>query len=559
MIISEDYYDVITDFRLGLVGEPAYDYCNIDIEDLFSTIYFNRDTLSDEKEYFYDYRSIPKLYGLMEQTLDFNPNSLIASGITRVQGEPLELTGRGCVIVVIDTGIRYTDRVFQNSDGSTRILAIWDQTIQTGTPPEGLQYGTEYTREDIDRALKSENPYGIVPSRDELGHGSNMAAVAAGSLDDSYIGAAPEAELVVVKLKQCKQYLRDFYLLPQTVPAYQENDIMLAVAYGERFARMFRRPVIFCLGLGTNYGDHAGSSYLDRYLSIVAMRRSRAIAVCGGNEGNARHHYQGKLESIGGEKTDAAVEVRVGENARGFLLEFWGTVPDVYTIAVRSPGGETIPPIRLGIRDPITYSLVYEDTKITIAGELVEPASGEELILIRMQDPTPGIWTIRVEAVREIFNGSFQLWLPIRQFMNTDNFFLESNPYMTLTEPGMARGVITTSTYDSSNDSFYVDSGRGYSRDGRIKPDIAAPGVEISVPRGRATGSSMAAALTAGAVAQFMQWAVVERNNPVVETEEIKSYLERGAARDRGITYPNREWGYGRLNLVGTFDALVGV
>jgi subtilisin family serine protease len=390
-----------------------------------------------------------------------------------------------------------------------------------------------------------------------------MAGVAAGSSVGNgltYLGAAPGADIVVVKLKECKQYLRDFYLIPDNVPAYEENDVMLAVQYGDGFAVMFRRPVVFCIGLGTNYGDHAGSSALSRYLDAIAVKRSRAVVVCGGNEGNADHHFQGTLDdrSRGG-TGNTLVEVRVGENAQGFLMELWGNVPDVFTISVRSPGGETIPPIRLGIQDAITYGFIYEKTKITIAGVLVEPASGEELITLRVQAPTAGIWSFQVEAAGEVHNGSFHLWLPITQFLNTQTYFLTPTPYITLTEPAMAEDVISVSTFDAAGNSFYAESGRGFSRTGVINPDFAAPGVGVSTIRGKKTGSSLAAAITAGAVAQFMQWAVVEGNNVVVESREIKNYFVRGASRNYDITYPNREWGYGRLNMVGTFDALIGV
>ena len=424
-------------------------------------------------------------------------------------------------------------------------------------------YGTEYTREDINRALQSENPFEIVPSRDEIGHGSALAGIAAGSrigngLD--YFGAAPEADIVVVKLKDCKPYLRDFFMVPPEVPAYQENDIMLAVQYADGFANMFYRPVVICLGLGTNYGDHAGSSALARYLETVAIKRSRAVVVCGGNEGNAAHHFQGHIEVGRGNGSNSEnVEIRVGENSQGFLLELWGTVPDVFTVSVRSPGGETIPPIRLGIRDSITYGFVYERTQITLTGTLVEAASGEELVLMRVVAPTPGIWTFQVQPTGAVYNGTFHLWLPITQFMNASVSFLEPTPYITLTEPSMAADVISVSTYDASNNSFYINSGRGFSRIGVIKPDFAAPGVNVPTIRGAQTGSSFAAAITAGAVAQFMQWAVVNENNPFVESQEIKNYFIRGASRSFDMLYPNREWGYGRLNMVGTFDALIGV
>lgn len=559
-ILSNDYYDIIADFRLGYPTSDL-DLCYVNLENSYYIFYWNRSELPNPNEYFYNYRGVPKLYGLMQEY--FSPDSLIESGITQVQREPLSLTGRNCVIVFIDTGIDYTNPLFRNPDGSSRILAIWDQSIQTGTPPEGFLYGTEYSREDINRALESEDPYAIVPSRDEIGHGSNLAAVAAGSRLGSgleYLGAAPEADIVVVKLKECKEYLRSFYLVPRGVPAYEESDIMLAVQYGDRFAEVFERPVIICLGLGTNYGDHAGSSALSRYLSVVAVKRSRAVVVCGGNEGNAAHHYQGNLNNRGNtaENRDA-VEIRVGENADGFLLELWGNVPDVFTVSVRSPGGETIPAIRLGVRDVITYNFIYERTRIAVAGDLVEPASGEELVLLRVQAPTPGIWTFQVEASGEIHNGEFHMWLPITQFMNAEAFFLKPTPYITLTEPAMAVDVISVSTYDASNNSFYISSGRGFTRTGAIKPDFAAPGVNISVIRGRQTGSSLAAAITAGAVAQFMQWAVVDGNNPFVESREIKNYFIRGASRSFDLTYPNREWGYGRLNVAGIFDALIGV
>ena len=456
----------------------------------------------------------------------------------------------------------YTNPIFRNEDGSSRILAIWDQTIQTGTLPTGFQYGSEYTREQINSALESEDPYSIVPSRDENGHGTAMAGVAAGSkvrggLD--YQGAAPEADIVVVKLKECKQYFRDFYMIPPNVPAFQENDIMLAVQYADSFADTFRRPVVICLGLGTNSGDHTGSSALSRYLELVAVKRSRAVVVGGGNEGNSRHHFQGNLNQRVAGSNGIPVEIRVDQGARGFMLELWGSVPDVFTVSVRSPGGETIPPLRLGISDSITYGFVYERTQITVAGTLVEPASGEELIQLRVQDPTPGIWTFLVEASGEVHNGEFHMWLPITQFLSAPVYFLESTPYITLTEPAMAMDVISVTAYDASNNSFYIESGRGFSRTGAIRPDFAAPGVDVFTFRGRESGSSMSAAITAGAVAQFMQWAVVEGNNPLVESREIKNYFIRGASRSMGITYPNREWGYGRLNMVGTFDALIGV
>lgn len=568
-ILSNDFYDVITDYPVNPLEGEAYDFCYANIENLYNIIYVNRTGIPNIEEYFFDYQTFPKLYGLMQEgriAEGFNPGSLIASGITQIQREPLSLTGQGVILAVIDTGIDYTNPAFLDENGESRILAIWDQTIQEGSPPEGFLYGTEYTREEINRALLSEDPFSIVPSRDENGHGSAVAGVAAGSSrtgdgrEAAYVGAAPKADIVAVKLKECKQYLRDFYLVAQEVPAYQENDIMLAVQYMDGFARQFQRPVVICLGLGTNFGDHAGNSALARYLNWTAVKRSRGVVVCGGNEGNAAHHYRGIMgERSGTEETGKNVEIRVSENVRGFFLEMWVNAPDVFRVAVRSPGGETIPASRVGIRQSITYDFVYERTKITIDSMLTEPVSGEELILFRVQNPTPGIWSFQVESVGEVHNGEFHMWLPVTEFMSAQVYFLESTPYTTLTEPSMAQDVISVSTYNAANNSFYAESGRGFGRTGEIRPDLAAPGVNVSTIYGSQSGSSFAAAITAGAVAQFMQWAVVEQNNSLVESREIKSYFIRGASRSSDLTYPNREWGYGRLNMVGTFDAMIGV
>lgn len=565
-ILSNDFYDVITDFPLTLSDSVNYDLCHVEVENTYNLIYINKTGVPNPVENFYDYPNMPKLYGLMQDmgaAPGFNPNNLIASGITQVQREPLSLTGKGVVMCFIDTGIDYTNEVFRYENGESRILAIWDQTIQDGAPPEGFLYGTEYTREDINRALSAEVPYSIVPSRDENGHGTSMAGVAAGSrLGGGYLyqGAAPDADLVIVKLKECKPYLRDFYLVPEGVPAYQENDIMLAVEYADSFARVFRRPVVICLGLGTNMGDHKGNSFLSQYLDTVATKRSRGVVVCGGNEGNAAHHYQGMLpRRMDASEDGDDVEIRVDAQAKGFYMELWGNVPDVFHVSIRTPGGETVAPVRLGVRQSITYSFIYEKTRITIDGTLAEAASGEQLIRFRVQDPTPGIWTFRVSSVGGVHNGEFHMWLPITEFMNTKIYFLRPNPYTTLTEPAMAEDVISVSTYNAENNSFYTESGRGFNRQGISCPDFAAPGVNVSTVFGKATGSSLAASIAAGAVAQFMQWAVVELNDGNAESREIRNYFIRGASRDASLTYPNREFGYGRLNIAGAFDAMIGV
>lgn len=451
-----------------------------------------------------------------------------------------------------------------NAAGNSRVLAIWDQTIQTGTPPEGFAFGSLYTREDMNRALRAENPRDFVPSFDENGHGTAMAGVAAGGVINggrSFRGAAPEADIVVVKLKPLNRILREYYLIPEDVPAFSEADIMLGVQFAESFAQTFTRPVVICIGLGSNMGNHSVGSSLAQYLDRIADINSRGVVVCGGNEGNAAHHFSAAVPFGGTTENEPYedVEIRVGEGENGFVLELWGSAPDVLYVSVRTPGGETIPRFRPGFGQSQTYHFIYERTSVTVSSILVEPHTGDELITFRFADPTPGIWSIRVYIAQTGGRGQFHMWLPITRFLSADTRFLIPDPYVTLTDPGVATEPITVSTYNDLNNSFYINSGRGFLRNGMIKPDVASPGVEVSTSLGKRTGSSIAAAIAAGGAAQFFQWAVVQRNNPAAKNQQIKNYFIRGAQREPDITYPSREWGYGRLNVAESFDALAGV
>lgn len=325
-IVSNNYYDLITDYILPEnIMEELGEYVVQPIEDQLSITYVPRRGLKPVSISTFTYPVMPNIYGLMqEEPVAFDPSPLIRSGIIRVQGGTLNLTGRGVVIGFLDTGIRYDYDVFRNPDGSTRILGIWDQTIQSGEPPEGILYGTEYRREVINLALQSDNPREIVPSYDEDGHGTSLASVAAGSSLGAglrFLGAAPEADIVMVKLKEAKQYLKDFYLVADGAHAYAESDIMVALKYLDSYAVSLSRPLVICFGLGSNMGDHEGHSVMAGYLNQIATRRSRAVVVCGGNEGSSAHHYT--AASVDGlRETIENVEIRVDGRGKGFLQSF---------------------------------------------------------------------------------------------------------------------------------------------------------------------------------------------------------------------------------------------
>lgn len=197
-------------------------------------------------------------------------------------------------------------------------------------------------------------------------------------------------------------------------------------------------------------------------------------------------------------------------------------------------------------RDADVLRFLLEGTEITVYSRIVSNASGSQLIFLRFRDPFPGIWTLTVTNLTDI-SDSFHLWLPNRSFIPEDTYFLRPDPDTLITGPGNAFYPITVGAYDHRTGGIYIHSSRGFSRSGVIKPEIAAPGV------GTMTGTSVAAAYVAGAAAILLNWGVLKQNDPYMNSSTIKTYLIRGADRNPALTYPNREFGYGTLNLYQAF------
>ena len=499
----------------------------------------------------YSYSFIPKCYTYMDL------GSLSASGISRLQEQPyLQLKGKGTAIAIVDSGIDYRNPLFQNELGS-RILCIWDQTLE-GDKKE-VPYGKIFWKKDIDRALVSENPLEIVPSTDTNGHGTRMAAIAAGNYfpEENFSGAAPEAMLIVVKVKQAKKYLREFYFFPSEAELFQENDIMMGMDFAIRTANDRNLPLSVCLGIGSSQGAHIGKNPLSNYVDYISQFSLNSVSIAAGNEGAARHHYAGRLTD---RESQAVAELRVGDKNPGFTMEFWGEPPEIYHLFLQSPTGEVLD-ISASLGDVTqVLSFVFVETKIEVSYVSIERQTGYTLVYFRFIQPAAGIWRIFVQG-REGQNASFHMWLPVQGLISEETYFLEPSPYNTITAPGDSLESITVTAYQYRDNSLYIQAGRGFMPDGNVVPQVAAPGVAVQVPDlkgnyGQASGTSLAAAQTAGAAALLFEWAVIRGNQPYFTGSSVKNYIVRGAKREDRITYPNRDWGFGRLDLYHTFELL---
>lgn len=555
---NQQYENFIIRYKQNTLGGFSYesDETFQIVNDLFGILYVPMQEVPELELNSYSYSSIPRCYTYMDT------GALSAAGVTRLHGHPyLKLQGNGTLVAVIDSGIDYLHPAFHNGMQS-KILSIWDQELEGGAN-ERIPFGREFTRAQIEEALSVENPWEIVPSNDINGHGTRCAATAAGYRieKDGFSGAAPEAELVIVKLKQAKNYLRDFYLLPQDTDIYQEDDIMLAIEYVLRVAQEQQMPLSVCIGLGTSMGAHQGEGPLNEYINSIAVFTQNAVSVPAGNEGAARHHY---LREFSQNLKADTVELRVGEkeSIRGFMTEFWGNSPESYYMTIQSPTGELLSVSASLKNSTQELSFVFVETKVLVNYIPIERRTGNTLIFIRFLHPAPGIWKFLIEE-RMPGESRIHMWLPVKGMISDDTYFLESSPDFTITSPGDAADAMTVTAYQYRDNSLYIQASRGYNAINVVKPDFAAPGVGIltaSTGPGRefapATGTSLAAAQNAGIAALLFEWALVRGNEPYFTGNSVKHYLSRGAVREASEAYPNPEWGYGRVNLYHTFELL---
>ncbi|WP_342759078.1 S8 family peptidase [Kineothrix sedimenti] len=468
------------------------------------------------------------------------------------------LTGRGTLVAIIDSGIDYERMDFRRPNGTSRILYLWDQTLQPDesrgfAPPEGFLMGVEFNNMQIDAALEQSNPeekFRMLPSLDVTGHGTAVAAIAAGnglSSDGRYVGVAPESELIIVKLGMARQ------------PSFpRTTELMRALTYVVQKSVALARPMSINLSFGNTYGAHDGTSLLERFMDNVSEIGRNVICVGSGNEGAAGGHAAGVVSG------ETRVELAIASYERTVSVQLWKEYADIFLVTLISPGGERQ---IVDTRRSGTIRLTMEQTDVLIYIGEPSPYSVDQEIYFdfipRQNYINSGVWTFLLQPVK-IVTGNYYFYLPSSVILNSGTRFYSPTPEVTFTIPSTAHKVITVGAYSSIYDSYADFSGRGFLLENRlesriasewVKPDLVAPGVDISISDGMGgtelvTGTSFATPFVTGSASLMMEWGIVMGNDPYLYGEKVRAYLRRGARPLRGeAVYPNARVGYGALCL----------
>jgi subtilisin family serine protease len=490
--------------------------------------------------------------GVAKPLLDISVPSiganLVWETIKDAQGRRTD--GSGVIIGIVDTGIDWKHPDFKFENESSKILFLWDQT-QTGTAPSGYTYGTEWARSQIEA--------GACTEKDTYGHGTHVAGIAAGTgkaREGKYVGVAPGAALIFVKSGRLGKKGWNFRF----------SEVLDGVTYIWRKAITLGRRAVISLSLGGHAGSHDGTSAIETGLDRLTSEGA-IITVAAGNSGDSKVHAEGKLHQ--GESVNLKLKADVNETE--FYVETWYSRSDVFGVSLTTPSGHKV-------QGPTTQASTSEG-RATILEYSTENGkawvvsfSSSEIL------PLEG-WTITLTGKSITNDGAWDLWIGSYGELETGLGYEITNR-KTIGIPGTAKNVITVGAYvtkmswtnksgerirystSEKEGDIAVFSSMGPTRDGRLKPEICAPGKGIVAARSSDAptgfsdpddfycikqGTSMAAPHIAGVMALVLQY------NPYLGSNEAKMFLQSTGKQDERTgtmdsTQGSMVWGYGKVD-----------
>lgn len=513
---------------------------------------FNEDILNNISEIAWWNESMP-LSSLINITNNFENGEsvIVAAGKSFIENNPyIRLNGENIIVAIIDSGIDYLHPDFIDYDGKSRIISIWDQENDEFSPPEGFIFGSEFTNEDINRAIEENNS---TLSVDNIGTGTLAAGIVGGNgrLNFQYRGVVRQCDLVVVKLREYEGTYKEGKI------NYTTTDFLAAIKYVTDIAQREQKPIIINLTIGSMANSTSNTNIFEVF-NILSL--TGVIVVTGaGNEGNTDTHYYGQFTNED-EVNDIIIQIGEQENIDIVLN---ATGPDKINATLISPSGEVSYTMKYSPED-FTYEGVFNLEKTFYSMRYIYPwiASGTEQLEIKLRDVKPGIWTLRLTP-EYIVNGEYDVYLPNKNLISEDTRFIDPDSEATITMYGAASNVITVGAYNDKTNSMWIGSSKGPIRGGGIKPDIVAPGVEIistyiGSTYNTGTGSGVSSSIVSGVLAMLIEYVLIQSDipKPFIYTEVLKTYLMLGATKKIIYTYPNTSQGYGILNLQNTIEEI---
>ena len=492
-------------------------------------------------------------------------SSLRAVGAMDITGQ----TGEGVVIGIVDSGVDLGHADLRRSDGTTRIVSLWDQTNASGPPPAGYTYGTEWDSTAINA--------GAATATDSDGHGTHVITIAAGNglatgngqPAHAYVGVAPKADVVVVKT------------------TYASTAIVDGVQYIFLRAASLGKKAVVNLSLGSQEGPHDGTFPFDKMISALTGPGKIVVSTAGNKQDDDMH---GRVTLAGAAPDSMTLAVPTYTKKPGTVNDYllfsgWYSGLDNIQVTVRSPGGEVLGPVSLAqhqsLDSPDGYIDVYNGTTL--------PSNGDREVYIQIFDeasarvPQEGTWTFTFTPVTLGATGIVDMYLFGMELGSNGaaaTWAIGNAPYGVIGSPGSADSVITVAAHTTKDCWDATDgqprcwspiptlgeiapySSTGPLRNGKLKPDLSAPGLGVAAARSASasyslqlvvadgvhvmqSGTSMAAPHVAGTVALLLAQPAWSNGTPSL----LRSRLQSTATTDAFTgAVPNATWGHGKLN-----------
>lgn len=376
--------------------------------------------------------------------------------------------------------------------------------------------------------------------------------VGARGVNPTIRGMTPECDFLIIKLAQANSYNNFF---PTNVNKYNVAFIISALEYAKDYALTQNKPTVILLPLGTNNGNHKGKHILDSFIQSISQNVGIVVVSGSGNEGIQDSHVSGLLEKKG--DTDS-IELIIAPNQKNMLIEIWVDLPNIIDVEIISPSGETTGLIPAILNLNKKYVFTFELTDISVYYYLPEEYTGDELIRIYLRNLQEGIWRIRV-TLKLGDRATYNAWILQKGLTVPGTRFTSSDSYGTIMIPSDSPAVITAAAYNQNNNNLLAYSGVSFRNQYINNIDFAAGGVNTSTVGLNnkvdiINGTSLSAAVGAGACCLLFQWGIVNKNYPYMYAQSMKTFLSRGTLERRGDVYPNPQWGFGILNIYKLFE-----